>query len=98
MDIHKYDPDTSSSQLGIKSLSTRVPRANGHGSRSCIVVCASMCKFRGRNFFKGGNNVQPKKNSIFLKNGKTVISVENQKFSRSRMMKWTSPLNSSHEI
>ena len=38
MDIHKYDPDTSSSQLGIQSLSTRVPRVDGHGSRSYIVV------------------------------------------------------------
>ena len=32
------------------------------------------------------------------KNGKTVISVENWKFSRSRMTKRTSPLNSSREI
>ena len=39
MGIHKYSPDTSSTQLGIKSLSTRVPRADRHGSRSCIVVC-----------------------------------------------------------
>ena len=39
MVIHKYGPDTSSSQLGIKNLGTRVLRANGHGSRSCIVVC-----------------------------------------------------------
>ena len=31
----------------------------------------------------GGGNVKPEKNSIFLKKGKTVISVENQKFSRS---------------
>ena len=38
------------------------------------------------------------KNSIFLKNGKTVISVENRKFSRSRMTKRTAPLNSSREI
>ena len=38
MGIHKYGPDTSSSQLGIKSLGTRVPKADGHGSRSCIVV------------------------------------------------------------
>ena len=42
--------------------------------------------------------VKPEKNSIFLKNGKTVISVENRKFSRSRMTKRTTPLNSSHEI
>ena len=42
--------------------------------------------------------VKPGKNSFFLKNGKTVILVENHKFSRSRMMEWTSPLNSSREI
>ena len=34
MGIHKYGLDTSSSQLGIKSLGTRVPRADGYGSRS----------------------------------------------------------------
>ena len=39
MGIHKYGLDTSSFQLGIKSLGTQVPRVNGHGSRSCIVVC-----------------------------------------------------------
>ena len=42
--------------------------------------------------------VKQGKNSIFLKNDKTVISVENRKFSRSWMTKWTSPLNSSREI
>ena len=39
MGIHKYGPDTSSSQLDIKSLGTRIPKIVGHGSRSCIVVC-----------------------------------------------------------
>ena len=39
-----------------------------------------------------------KNNSIFLNKGKTVISVENQKFSRSRMTKQTSSLNSFCEI
>ena len=43
-------------------------------------------------------SVKPEKNSIFLKKGKTVISVENRKFSRSRMMKRIAPLNSSREI
>ena len=43
-------------------------------------------------------HVKPEKNSIFLKNGKTVISVENRKFSKSRMTKRTAPLNSSREI
>ena len=42
--------------------------------------------------------VKPEKNSIFLKKGKTVISVENRKFSRSRMTKRIAPLNSSREI
>ena len=43
MGIHKYVLDTSLSQLGINSLGTRVPRADGHGSRSCIVVCCVFC-------------------------------------------------------
>ena len=33
MGIHKYGPDTSSSQLGIKSLGTRVPRADRYVGR-----------------------------------------------------------------
>ena len=37
-------------------------------------------------------------NSNFWKNGKIAISVKIRKFSRSRMMKRTSPLESSHEI
>ena len=43
MGIHKYGPDTSSSQLSIKSLGTRVLRGDGHGSRSWIVVCCVLC-------------------------------------------------------
>ena len=43
MGIHKYGLDTSSFELGIKSLGTRVMRADGHGSRSCIVVCYVFC-------------------------------------------------------
>ena len=39
----------------------------------------------------------PKK-SNFLKNGKIVISVKIRNFSRSRMMKRTSPLESSREF
>ena len=44
---HKYGLDTSSCQLGIKSLGTRMPRADRYGSRSsdslssCVVVCIS---------------------------------------------------------
>ena len=43
MGINKYGPNTSSSQLGIQSLGTQVPRANGHGSRSCIIMCCVYC-------------------------------------------------------
>ena len=42
--------------------------------------------------------VKPGKNSIFLKKGKMVISVEHRKFSRSRMTKRTASLYSSREI
>ena len=63
-------------------------------------------EFRRRNSVKGGGgggggggNVKPeKKKSIFLKKGKTVISIENRNFSRSRMTKRIAPLNSSREI
>ena len=43
MGIHKYGLDTSLSKLSIKSLGIRVPRADEHGSRSCIVVCCVFC-------------------------------------------------------
>ena len=57
-----------------------------------------MCVNFGDEILLRGENVKPEKNSIFMKNGKTVISVENRKFSRSRMTKRTAPLNSSREI
>ena len=47
-------------------------------------MCAIKCKIR--------------ENSNFLKKGKMVISVKVQNFSRSRMTKQISPLESSHEI
>ena len=43
MGIPNYSLDTSSSQLGIKSLGTIVPRADGHGYRSCNVMCCMVC-------------------------------------------------------
>ena len=42
--------------------------------------------------------MKPRENPIFLKNGKMVTSVKIRNFSRSRMTKWTSPLESSREI
>ena len=49
---------------------------------------------------KGGieQNCKTRENSNFQKRGKMVISVKIQKFSRSRMTKWTSPLEASREI
>ena len=39
--IHKYGPDTSSSQLGTKSLGTRIPKTVGRGLDHCIrcIIC-----------------------------------------------------------
>ena len=44
------------------------------------------------------NTVKSQENSNFLKNGKMVISVKIRNFSRSRMTKQTSLLESSREI
>ena len=48
-----------------------------------VFVCASMCEFRGRNSVKGEECKTREKFIFFKKNGKTVILVENWKFSRS---------------
>ena len=42
--------------------------------------------------------MKPRENPNFLKKGKRIISVKIRNFSRSWMMKRTSPLESSHEI
>ena len=57
-----------------------------------------MCGISRQNYFKGEENVKPRENPNFLKKGKMVISVKIENFSRSRMMKQTSPLESSYEI
>ena len=69
----------------------------------CMVAYAcdsmGMCvEFRKEILLKGKECKTWEKNSIFLKRGKTVILVENQNFSRSWMIKHTSPLESSSEI
>ena len=57
-----------------------------------------MCvEFRDEILLKWGECETPRK-SNFLKNGKMVISIKIHDFSRSRMTKQTSPLESSHEI
>ena len=57
-------------------------------------------KFWGRNSIKerGGECKTREKFNFSKKKGKTVILVENRKFSRSRMRKRIEPLNSSREI
>ena len=58
-----------------------------------------MCvNFGDKILLRGGECKTREKKSIFLKKGKTVISIENRKFSRSRMTKRTAPLNLSREI
>ena len=56
-----------------------------------------MREFQGRNSVKGGE-CKTREKFNFSEKGKTVISVENRKFSRSRMTKRTVPLNSYREI
>ena len=57
-----------------------------------------MCvEFRDEILLRGGECETPE-NPVFLRNGKMVISVKIQNFSRSRMTKRTSPLESSLEI
>ena len=41
MGMHKYGPDTSLSQPGIKSLGTQITRTVGHGLDYCMgcIIC-----------------------------------------------------------
>ena len=52
----------------------------------------------GTKFLLRRGECKTRENSNFLKNGKLVILVKIQNFYRSRMTKWTSPLESSREI
>ena len=52
----------------------------------------------GTKFFLRRGECKTRENSNFLKKGKIVILVKIRKFSRSRMTKRTSPLESSCEI
>ena len=54
-------------------------------------------EFRDEILLRGGE-CETSENPDFLRKGKMVISVKIQKFSRSRMTKRTSPLESSREI
>ena len=62
-----------------------------------VVGCVCAWNF-GTKFFLRRGKCKTRENSNFLKNGKIVISVKIRNFSRSRMTKWISPLESSREI
>ena len=62
-------------------------------------VVGYVCSWNfGTKFFLRRGECKTRENSNFLKKGKIVILVKIQNFSRSRMMKWTSLLELSHEI
>ena len=77
------------SALHIKQGLCRVTYARGW-MHMCV-------EFRDGILLRGGECETPK-NPDFLRKDKMVISVKIQKFSRSRMTKRTSPLESSREI
>ena len=62
-----------------------------------MVGCVCAWNF-GMKFFLRRRECETPENSTFLKNGKIVISVKIQNFSRSRMTKRISPLELSHKI
>ena len=62
-----------------------------------VVGCVCTLNF-GTKFFLRRRECKTRENSNFRKNGKKVISVKNLNFSRSQMMKRTSPLESSRKI
>ena len=66
-------------------------------SRMHVVGCVSAWNF-GMKFFLRRGECKTRENSNFLKNGKIIISVKIRNFSRSRMTKQISPLESSREI
>ena len=60
------------------------------------VLCYDYPEFRDEIPLRG--ECKTRENSNFMKMGKIVILIKTQNFSRSRMMKRISPLESSHEI
>ena len=63
----------------------------------CMLVFLIVQNF-GMKFFLRRGECKTRENSNFLKNGKMIILVKIQNFSRSQMIKRTSPLESSRKI
>ena len=68
-----------------------------HVSYACDLFCCEYVEFRDEILLRGVE-CKTRVNSNLLRNGKMVISVKIQNFSRSRMTKQTSPLEFSREI
>ena len=62
-----------------------------------VVGCVCVWNF-GTKFFLRRGECKTRENSNFRKNGKIVILIKIQNFSRSRITKRTSSLESSHKI
>ena len=91
-----------SSVLRIRSDSTKVSglgRVSGEFDSLVVVVHQVAPREPPFPLGKGkGKFCKTRENFNFLKNGKMVISVKIQNFSKSRMTKRTSPLEASREI
>ena len=61
------------------------------------VICCDRVEFRDEILLRG-EECKTRENSNFLKNGKMVILIKIHNFYRSRVMKRTSPLESSRKI
>ena len=89
--------------IGLSVIGTLAGLSYPTRSWSCVrlhmhvVGCVCAWNF-GTKFFLRRGECKTRENSNFLKKGKIVISVKIQNFSRSRIMKWTSPLESTREI
>ena len=83
--------------LGRSVLHTKQGLCRVTYARGWMRMCMG---FRDKILLRGGGGEYetPRKSIFFLKKGKMVISVKIRNFSRSRMMKRTTPLESSHEI
>ena len=69
-----------------------------YSARCICMCCVVIVQNFGMKFLLRRGECKTRENSNFLKNGKIVISVKTRNFSRSRMMKRISPLESSREI
>ena len=86
------------SDCDLGKVSVCTPSRDCVGLHMHVVGCVCVWNF-GMKFFLRRGECKTRENSNFSeKNGKMVISVKNQNFSRSWMTKQTSPLESSREI